>query len=47
MTGRPEDAVALSVTGDWANVFVVMVEKEIVCAALDTVKLRVTLAAAA
>jgi hypothetical protein len=47
VTGSPDDAVALSLTGDWANVFLEMVENEIVCDTPDTVKLRVTLAAAA
>ncbi len=46
VTGRPEDAVALSVTGDWANVLLTSVEKEIVCVAENTVNDRWTWGAA-
>jgi hypothetical protein len=37
VTGSPDDAVALSVTGDWFNVLLASDEKEIVWVAGDTV----------
>ena len=47
VTGNPDDEVALTVTGDWANLLLANAPKVIVCVAFDTVKPRVTLGAAA
>jgi hypothetical protein len=46
VTANLEVAVALTVTGDWARVFLPTAAKVIVCAAWDTVKLLLTAAAA-
>ena len=44
-TGKPDDAVALTVTGDCASVASAIGGKVIVCEFLETVKLRCTGAA--
>ena len=45
VTARPDDAVAVTVTGDCANVRADSAANVIVCAAFDTVKLCDTLGA--
>ena len=47
LTGRPEVAVALSVSGDWANVALAGLVKVIVWATAVTVKFLLTAAAGA
>jgi hypothetical protein len=42
LTGKPEEAVALTVTGDWGKVLFASGAKLIVCVALVTAKLRYT-----
>ena len=46
VTGNPDVAVALTVTGESASVLFASAAKVIVCATFDTVKLRVTAGAA-
>ena len=46
LTGKPDEAVALTVTGDWARVSLARAAKEMAWPAAKMVKLRLTVGAA-